>query len=218
MNKHQHLIQILCDNNYHSYSLTMTYLLSEHLQEKYNDDVVYLKDRYRYKDATNLHDELAAKLEKNSLLIFNKFYGKLLNTCHITYIKHRPLHPIIFYYFETMPEYERRSGLQSIPGFRNICPVHLHAMVMIPSSVDASDYVGDDTLQPFHTMLQSSYFTKLHAKIDQGQWFSYVNKGASHDAFYGYSNIHPRVFRDNPESFLKSIGIDCSKSAMETAH
>ena len=218
MNKHQHLIQTLSDHNYHSYALTMTFLSSIHMQQKYNDDVIYQKYSYRYKDATHLHDELATKLEKITLLIFNKFYGKLLNNKNTTRNRFKSSHPIVFYYIETMPEDERRSGLQSTQGFRNICPVHLHAMVMIPSSVDASDYVGDDTLQPFHSMLQSSHFTKLHAKIDQGQWFSYINKGATYDSFYAYSDLHPVAFRDNPEFYLNSIGIDCSQPGSVTAH
>lgn len=218
MNKHQHLIQTLFNNHYDSYALTMTYLLSEHMHEKYNDDVIYLKNGYRYKDATQLHDELAAKLEKNSLQIFNKFYCKLLNSSHTTHNRFKPSHPILFYYFETMPEDERRSGLQSTLGFRNICPVHLHGMIMIPSDVDTSGYVGDDTLKPLHNMLQSSRLTKLNGKSDLGQWFSYINKGAAFDSFYGYSDVHPIAFRNNPESYLNSIGIYCSQPPSATVH
>jgi hypothetical protein len=188
------------------------------MQQKYNDDVIYQKYSYRYNDATSLHDELAAKLNKISLKIFNQFYGKLLKTSHITHIKHRPFHPIIFYYFETMPEDDRRSGLQDTPGFINICPVHLHAVVMIPLSVDTSDYIGDDTLKSLHPSLQSSQLKTLNAKSDQGQWFSYIRKGAAYDAFYGYSDVHPIAFRNNPEMFLQSIGIDCPQLTSTTVH
>jgi len=218
MNKQMKLIQILSDNNYQSYALTMTYLLSDNMQEKYNDDVIYNNYSYKYNNATHLHDELADKLEKVSLIIFNKFYAKLLKDRHITRNKCKSLLPIIFYYFETMPYDERKFGLQNKPGFGNICPIHLHAMVMIPSAVDVSEYINEDALKPLHSMLQSSRLTKLNAKSDQGQWFSYIRKGAEDDSFFGYSDVHPIVFRDNPESFLNSIGIDCSQSGSSTAH
>lgn len=219
MNKHQHLIQALSYNDYHSYALTMTFLSSEHMQEKYNDNVIYQKYSYRYNDATHLHDELADKLEKITLQIFNKFYIKLLKSKHITRNCFKPLHPIVFYFFETTPIDERRSGLQSTPGYRNICPVHLHGLVMIPTSVDTSGFVGDDTLKPLHNMLQSSRLTKLHAKSDLGQWFSYIRKGAAdYDSFFGYGSSHPVAFRNNPEAFLQSIGIDCQQSTSTTIH
>jgi hypothetical protein len=218
MNKHQHLINALYNNNYHSYSLTITFLSSNYMQEKYNDDVIYQKNSYRYSDATHLHDELAAKLEKITLRIFNKFYCKLLNTSHITRNSFKSSHPIIFYYYETISEDERRLGLQNTSGFINICPVHLHAMVMIPSSVDTSDYIGDDTLKSLHPTLQSSRLTMLNTKADQGQWFSYIRKGADYDSFFGYGSSHPVAFRNNPESFLSSIGIDCPQLTSTTVH
>jgi hypothetical protein len=117
-----------------------------------------------------------------------------------------------------MSDDERRVGLQNTAGFRNICPIHLHALVMIPSSIDTTGYVGDDTLKPLHNMLQSSQLKKLNAKSDLGQWFSYIRKGADYDSFFGYSDVHPIAFRNSPETFLHSIGIDCPQPTSTTVH
>ena len=193
MGTNEKIINELSNKNYESYTLTLTYKMPIDLQARFSDDVIYMRNYYKYRDdyCFDQKNELGIKSEQTSRRVFNKLSKKLLNSSNITRPHYQRLVPTIIYRIELMPERDRNHGIMNTPGFVNICPVHLHAIVMIHPEVKNIDcYIGKDTLIPICECIQASHITRLESNNDLNKWFQYINKG-SKDFFHAYSGTYP---------------------------
>jgi hypothetical protein len=195
------IINKLIDKDYTPYALTINFKQSEALQELYPDYLLYdgknnelpSNDVYKIGMRTEM-------IEKAFRKILNKLSGYLLNTANITRNNYRIKSPIIFYFMELMKWSKRQESLMTIPGTRNICPLHYHALTLVhPEQVPKMDsLIGDETLQMFESIIQHS---RLDNCSNVNGWLEYIQK----DQYTNYAaccNIYPEEFKVNPELFL----------------
>jgi len=207
MTTYQQTIAELNNKGYDSYKFTMTFKFSKDMQEQFPDYEIYQANSCKYTNGQSfmINAKLGIKLELISRQIFNKLSMKLLESSNITRTNKLPLIPILFYRFEQMTQGVRATALMKERSYSNLCPVHCHALMMIkPDIANIDSFTGDNKLLQLSNFLQSSELKKIQCIKGQEIWFSYINKGSSHDFFYAYGGTYPSQFESNPEIYLSN--------------
>ena len=192
-------IKHLIYNKLIPYSITVTYLLPEYIQD-YGSNIFY-NQYFLHKDlaATKSLDKYKNKLEASFRLVLNKLISKALGTSNITRTTYKNQHPITFYEFQLSNKEVREKTITEKPHFRHVSPLHIHALMLLPESVQHkfSCYIGQDTLHQYGPLGQTSDFRPCD---DVDRWMNYIER--DYLAPPTNEGVHPSKFACDPYGFI----------------